>query len=408
MQNVPDNIELLLPCGEALRGFMEQPFISAVDLKRTLRGRGIFLNRNEKADTIPVLVCCLLSPREFDDLRECQATREDNPKTMTRTILWNGKRPLLEAIPGDLDLAALIVGDYANYRVVGAPTFVSVGSNPDKVCCEFEIERTDWTRSWAETKSNFKGKLQIERSGSGGSITFILTHTAAETKELNCKLVERLRDHFKATGDVGGDCEIETILFSSFDNESRVGFFLSLIRGLKAAGLESCGTTEFEVCPDEETTLPARLRWMGDGVDDLRFNGRALENTFFIKEKEYHKFLLLHGMEGRFKFECPIARGNCTVVFEFPDFGAKKDAGIEFEVNISALALEPGHADVNRTEVKEELLRRINDFKLTRFDKHRVGEAAGAFAPTLSAAPSQAEFDLNAGGGAGGDNRGSG
>ena len=48
MQNVPDNIDLLLPSGEALRGFMEQSFISPTDLKRTLRGRGIFLNRNEK------------------------------------------------------------------------------------------------------------------------------------------------------------------------------------------------------------------------------------------------------------------------------------------------------------------------------------------------------------------------
>ena len=130
MQNVPDNIDLLLPCGEALRGFMEQPFISATDLKKTLRGRGIFLNRNEKADTIPVLVCCLLSPREFDELRECQATREDNPKTMTRTLLWNSKRPLLEAIPADLDLAALIVGDYVNYQVVGAPAFVSDREQP--------------------------------------------------------------------------------------------------------------------------------------------------------------------------------------------------------------------------------------------------------------------------------------
>jgi hypothetical protein len=401
MQTVPDNIELLLPCGEGLRGFMEQPFISAVDLKRTLRGRGVFLNRNEKADTIPVLVCCLLSPREFDDLRECQATREDNPKTMTRTILWNSKRPLLEAIPANLNLAGLVVGDYVNYRVIGAPAFVPVGGNLDHICCDFEIERTDMTRNWAATKSNFKGKLQIEKSATGGSITFVLTHTAGETKELNCKLVERLTEHFKANRDVRSDCEIETILFSSFDNEKRVGFFLSLTRGLKAAGFESCGTTEFEVCPDEETTLPARLRWMGDGVDDLRFNGRALENTFFIKEKEYHKFLLLHGMEGKFKFECPIARGNCTVVFEFPDYGAKKDAGIEFEVNISGLALEPGHSEVNRTEVKEELLRRINEFKLAQFEKFRErgggAEDGRSNAGAVGGAEAQGAFEWGAG-----------
>lgn len=393
MQNVPDNIELLLPCGESLRGFMEQTFISAVDLKRTLRERGVFLSRNEKRDTIPVLVCCLLSPREFDDLRECQVTREDNPKTMTRTILWNSKRPLLEAIPADLDLGALIVGDYVNYRVIGAPAFVAVGNNPDHICCEFEIERTDLTRNWAATKSNFKGKLQIEKGATGDSITFVLTHTAGETKDLNCKLVERLTSHFKATGHVESDCEIETILFSSFNNEKRVGFFLGLTKELKAAGFESCGTTEFEVCPDEETTLPARLRWMGEGVDDLRFNGRALENTFFIKEREFHRFLLLHGMEAKFKFECPIARGSCTVVFEFPDFGAKKDAGTEFEVNISGLTLEPGASEVNRTEVKEELLRRINAFKLAQFEKYRTRPVGTDVGETV-AAPLLVQMEL--------------
>ncbi|MBK9140596.1 MAG: hypothetical protein IPM17_17880 [Verrucomicrobia bacterium] len=392
---MPDNIELLLPCGESLRGFMEQPFIRAADLKRTLRGRGVFLGRNDKADTIPALVCCLLSPREFDDLRECQATREDNPKTMTRTILWNGRRPLLEAIPADLNLAALVVGDYVNYRVIGVPAFVPVDGNPDHVCCEFEIERTDLTRNWAATKSNFRGKLEIQRSATGRSITFVLTHTAGETKDLNCKLVEWLKERFKTNGDVRSECEIETVLFSSFDNERRVGFFLSLIRGLKAAGFESCGTTEFQVCPDEETTLPARLKWMGDGVDDLRFNGRALENTFFIKEKEYHKYLLLHGMEGKFKFECPIARGNCAVVFEFPDYGSSKDSGVEFEVNISGLALEPGHSEVNRTEVKEELLRRINEYKLAQFEKFRLrtGDTAAVEARPVVASQTQLNLD---------------
>ena len=399
MQNIPDNIELLLPCGEALRGFMEQPFISPTDLKRTLRGRGIFLSRNEKEDTIPVLVCCLLSPREFDDLRECQATREDNLKTMTRTILWNARRSLLEAIPTGLDLGTLIVGDYVNYKVVGAPAFVPVGNNPDNICCQFEVERTDLARNWASTKSNFNGKLQIEKSADGGAITFTLTHTAGETKELSSKLVKHLTEHFKAAGDVERDCEIETILFSSFDNEKRVGFFLSLTRGLKVAGFESCGTTEFEVSPDEETTLPPRLQWMGDGVDDQKFNGRALENTFFIKEKQYHKFLLLHGMEAKFKFECPIARGNCTVVFEFPDFGTKRDTGTEFEVNVSGLALERGLAEVNRTEVKEALLRRINEFKLTQFEKYRLRATDASVAAAPAAAPGQVQLDLNPVGG---------
>jgi hypothetical protein len=302
---------------------------------------------------------------------------------------------LLAAIPAELNLAALIDRDYINYQVVGAPTFVPVDGNPDRICCEFEIERRDLTRNWASNKSNFRGKLEISKSATGRSITFVLTHTAAETRELNCKLVEWLKDSFKANGDVGSDCEIETVLFSSFDNERRVGFFLSLIKGLKMAGFESRGAAEFQVCPDEKSPLPARLRWMGEGVDDLRLNGRALENTFFIREKDFHKHLLLHGMEAKFKFDCPIAQGECVVVFEFPDYGSKKESGIEFEVNISRLTVED--PEVNRTEVKEELLRRINEFKLEQFEKFRSraradGEMIASAQPLIS---SQTDLKLD-------------
>ena len=178
-------------------------------------------------------------------------------------------------------------------------------------------------------------------------------------------------------------------------NERRVLFFLNLAGDLRSAGFESGGATEFEVGPDEKVPLPAALRWMGDGVDDLRLNGRALEKTIFIKKREYHRFLLLHVMESKFKFSCPIARGNCTVVFGFPDYGSKKDPNAEFEINISGLNLERGQAEVNRTAVKEFLLRRINDIKLAQFDKCRraVNQAQ---VPTAVPSAAQGQLDLDA------------
>ena len=141
MQKAPDDIDLLLPFGEALRGFLEQPFIAPADLKHTLRSRGVFLARNEKRDTIPVLVCVLLCPREFDELRECQSSREDNPKTITRALPWNSRKSLLEAIPVDFKLADLIAGDFTNYKIIGTPAFVPVANNRNNICCEFRIER---------------------------------------------------------------------------------------------------------------------------------------------------------------------------------------------------------------------------------------------------------------------------
>jgi hypothetical protein len=54
---------------------------------------------------------------------------------------------------------------------------------------------------------------------------------------------------------------------------------------------------------------------------------------------------------------------------------------------------------VNRTEVKEVLLRRINEFKLTQFEKFRlrVTETPATAAP--AAAPGQVQLDLSPVGG---------
>src|SRR4051812_29366145 len=161
MQTIPDDIDFLLPFGEALRGFVEQPFITAADLKHTLRTRGIFMGRNEKSDTIPMITSCLLSPREFEELRQRHAVAEDNPKTITRTIPWNSTQNLMDAIPSDLSLSHL-VADFANYRIIGAPAFVPVQKNLDHLACEFEIERTDYSKNWAKAKSNFIGELRVE------------------------------------------------------------------------------------------------------------------------------------------------------------------------------------------------------------------------------------------------------
>ncbi len=397
MHTTPQNIDLLLPYGEALRVFLEQPYIAPADLKHTLRSRGVFLGRNEKRDTIPVLTCCLLSPREFDELRQQQENREDNPKTMTRTIAWNSNKSLLQALPKELNLAELLFGDSLNYKVIGSPAFVPVGNDPDNVCCEFEIEREDLSKSWAATRNNFKGKLRLEKPSSGGAVRFILTNTAEETKDLNRRFVQRLTQHFKANGDVNSESEIETILFSSFDNEGRIAFFRSLTRGVASAGFEFVEVTACGVCPDGRVALPREVKWMEGRVKGLNINGVALQETVFMSEqyKGYHKLFLFYGMEAKFKFDIPVANGTCSIVFEFPDFASKKDRSIELEANISGLSLDSGQSSVNRTVVKEELLRRINDLKLSRFENHRWRQVDATVVPAPPAAPGAVQLELN-------------
>ncbi len=395
MHRIPDNIDLLLPFGEALRGFLEQPFLSASDLKHTLRARGVFQNRTEKRDAIPVLTCCLLSPAEFDELRERQATREDNPKTMTQTLPWSSTKSLLHAIPTELRLADLVPGDYTNYKIIGSPAFVPVGNNPDNITFEFEIEREDISKNWAATKNNFKGSLRIERIANRNTIKFILTHTADETKEVNRRFVQRLTQHFKDAGDVKREAEIEMIRFSSFDNEGRIAFFRSLTDRLASSEFQFSKTTDLGASPDDSVVLPPNLKWMEDNVSSLKLNGKALQDTIFIKDKACHGFLLFYAIDADFKFELPDAKGACSIGFEFPEFASKKERDLEFETTITSVTLDPGCAPMNRNDLKEELLRLINDYKLDQFERHRlrsdkpdvVSESSAASTPIQLEAP---------------------
>lgn len=319
-----------------------------------------------------MLVCFLLCPQEFDELRECQSSREDNPKTITRTLPWNSRISLLEAIPPDLKLSELIAGDFTNYKIIGSPAFVPVANNRNNICCEFQIEREDYSKSWAATKSVFKGKLRVEKNASGTSVKFVLTHTADETKDANRRFVKCLTERFKRNGHVKREAEMETILFSGFDNERRVAFFCGLMKNLEPAGFEFVGMTDFGACPDRSLELPPEVSWMEEKVDGLKINGISLQDIFFLKDVEYHKFFLLYAVEVKFKFDSDVAKGSCSFIFEFPHFLPEKDVTAEFEANISALSLDSACSHLNKTVVKEELLRRVNEFKLSLFEKFKL------------------------------------
>ncbi len=72
------DIQKIVPYGEQLRGFANQKFISSAEIHRILKERGIFLLNQEKDFTVPILQTLLLSPSEFDKIREAFSQKEDN------------------------------------------------------------------------------------------------------------------------------------------------------------------------------------------------------------------------------------------------------------------------------------------------------------------------------------------
>ena len=145
----PADIDRFLPHGEMLRGFLEQPFLVKSDLNSLLRQRGVFVHLNEKKDTIPWLTNLILSPLEFDHLREAQNTKEDNPKVNTQTINWISDKTLVESVPDNFNINSVLDLEFSNFTVKGSPNFIHVDGNADHLLLEFEIERNDYSKNWA-------------------------------------------------------------------------------------------------------------------------------------------------------------------------------------------------------------------------------------------------------------------
>ena len=88
MNHEHKDIQKILPYGELLKGFVNQKFLASAELYRILKERGVFALNAEKDFTAPLLQTLLLSPKEFDKIRDAFSTREENKKVFSRDIQW--------------------------------------------------------------------------------------------------------------------------------------------------------------------------------------------------------------------------------------------------------------------------------------------------------------------------------
>lgn len=373
MNRQPDDIDKFLPYGEMLRGFVEQPFVSKGDLSNLLRQRGVFVNPNDKRETIPWITGTLLSSDEFDRLRESQKTKEDNPKINTQTIPWASENSLLEGVPDHFDINSVLDLEFSNFAVLGSPQFVPVDGDADHLVLEFEVERNDYSKTWASTTNVFKGSIELEKVQDRGDVKVVVTHTADETKYVANKASQGIVRHFKDKHFIDKDADLDQILFGRFDNASRVNYFLALTRDISSSVLSFDDVVDLEFSPDSTSTLPEGMGWMEEKIEDLRVNGHGLHETFFIVDSQYHAFVHLYHVDARYRFDYKGVTGKCVISAGFPEYGKGRDQQAEFEVNVKSIAFDSRPKKVSRKEVSTGILQEFNGAKLDAVAQHASG-----------------------------------
>jgi len=354
MKQEHKDVNKILPYGELLRGFANQSYLVKSDLKRFLRNRGVFLNTSDKEKLVPCISTLILSPKEFDDLREYQNTKEDNFKKNSSRLNWNSTATVTDAIK-HIDLTNVLPKDGINYYLTKEP---SISLNKDEkniVKIEFEIERNDLNKSFYESTNRFTGEIEI-RKISESEIKITKSYTSSESNAVADSLIKIAENHFKAQQIVKPEQELRKILFGDFTNEDRIVFFYRLSSNMENSHFKFKDIVDMDFKPDNSESLPAEIEWMSN-KSELKLRGKQIHDTFFIKESKYNKNLQFWEMESSYDFKYALFEGSCNLVFSFKNFQSKGNLA-EFEINISNFNLNNSSDFSNKEKltIKNKLL----------------------------------------------------
>ena len=353
----------ILPFGNDLRNLLNRISITDADLNSILKNKGIFTRSNNREYTVPVFSSLIISPSEFDTLKEKQKTKEDKRKQRSGTIPCNIKDAVLIEILPKINLNDIVDTRYMNYEFKNEkPNFVKINNN--HVRLEYVIHRDFGNQSWFEKEKTFTASLDIKLEDNGLELTTIGIHTANEAESINNKLSSFIIKDLKNKNYIEKDAQIQKITMQGLNNENELimKFFLNLTT-VDISGFlkyDTLGSVHIEI--DDSMPLPKDMAWIESKIEKLKFDGKNIDKIKFIEDSEYHKYLKCWSMISKYKFNDIPGTGYCKIKFEFQ---TTKDK--EFEIKIENLVLED--KTKNKTNVEKYILDMVDDFKLKNYQE---------------------------------------
>jgi len=220
-----------LPFGVSLKEVLQHTSFKGTNAKQLLRQKGIFIESNDESDTFPLLTTTLLSPIEFETIKDKLKAKEDAEKLTSRNIAWDSTNSLIQSVPQNLNIKELLGDNFTKFKVTSPTNFAMVDNNPDRIKMTFKCETNNFNSSWYRTKNEFKGEVILEKVKKEGKVYLQMIYTSPETLQVSDKIVGSLVKHFKSQNCVPKDKEEERILYKNFNNVERIQFLLSLIQG---------------------------------------------------------------------------------------------------------------------------------------------------------------------------------
>lgn len=363
------NIDTLLPVGERLKPLLSKSCISESDMKNLLAERGVYIGNSDKKLSIPILTLSILSPREFEKLQELQKTKEDSLKAKITKAKSQSDRNLNVLIPLDLIKRDDLIDEYDCFDFDTDLCFNM--DNQNKLVLDYSIKREDITKDWANSKSRYTGRVEIEKSATQSMIRFSNEYTSSETEVINKKIIKAVSIHLQTEGEISNKEDPFEITSDKFNNIQRFAFMLQLANDSPNGFLSFEAVKNIEIGPDKTFTMPDNAKWMEGSVKNIIINsekGETLENVEYISDKQYHKFLILRQVQAQYKFSIGALKGRCIVEYGFPHYFRSHVRNNAFEVSVSKIYFSKDSKSENSRNASRAILKEFQDMIQQKYD----------------------------------------
>ena len=152
-----------IPFGATLQDILNHPSLSDTKLKYLLRLRGVYLENSKINDTYPILLSTILSPSEFEYIKENIRGKELNYKIASRPLDWHSTEDLIKVVPDTIDLKEILKGADSKQTVISQTNFAMVDGDPNKVRMQFRCQTNNYNSGWYRTKNEYEGEIVIEK-----------------------------------------------------------------------------------------------------------------------------------------------------------------------------------------------------------------------------------------------------
>ena len=363
------NTDTLLPVGERLKPLLSKSCISESDMKNILAERGVYIGDSDKKSSIPILTLSILSPREFEKLQELQKTKEDSLKTKIIKAKSQSDKNLNNLIPQDLVKRDDLIDEYDCFDFDTDLSFNMDDQN--KLVLDYTIIREDVTKDWANNKSRYTGRVEIEKSATQGMICFRNEYTSSETEVINKKIIKMVTNHLQILGEISNKESPFEITSDKFNNIQRFAFMLQLANDSPSGFLSFEAVKNIEIGPDRKVNMPDNTKWMGGSVKNIIINsekGKTLENIEYISDKQYHEFLILRKVQAQYKFSFGVLEGQCIVEYGFPHYFRSHVRNHSFEVSIPKIYFSKDSKSENSRNASRFILKEFQDMIQQKYD----------------------------------------